>query len=93
MLCQGTLKRNITRDYLLAEARSELEMQQLRVVDRALQESGLQHHSQRMEPYTRRISGLIIPREREKNWLSTELDRRENVLHEDRMRGLQEWKN
>ena len=71
-LYQGTLKRNIIRDYLLSEARSELEMQQLRVADRALQESGLQHHSQRMVLYTRRINDLIIPRERsigfQQNW-------------------------
>ena len=62
------------KDYLLSEARSELVMQELRVesADRALQESGLQHRSQRMELC--QANHRIIPGERRtgyaQNWTS-----------------------
>ena len=54
------------KDYSLIEARSELEMQELRdqCSDRALQESRIQLHAQRME--------LCHHSQRKKRWLSTE---------------------
>ena len=78
------------KNYLLSEALSKLDMQELRVerAHRALQESGLQLHSQRMELYQE--NQLFDHSKREKNRLCTELDRRERVLQEDRMRTLQE---
>ena len=60
------------KDYSLTEARSELDMQELRV---AVYSSTLQGWNS-----TRRIIYLTILRERE----DTELDRRERVLPEDR---------
>ena len=41
------------KDYLMSEVQSELDKQELRVesTDRALHESSMQLHSQRMEPY------------------------------------------
>ena len=64
-------------------------MQELRVesADRALQESGRQLHSQMMELY--QANPLSDHSEREE-LTRTELDRRERVLQEDRMRSLQE---
>ena len=62
-------------------------MRQLRVAYSALQESGLQHHSQRMELHQANQWSDHSKRE------ELAINRRENVLQEDRMRGLEEWKN
>ena len=97
-LYQDSLKRNIIRDcllrnkknHLLSEARSELDIQELRVVTA---DGAPQFHSQRMDLYQTDQLIWVIPRE--KNWLSTEMDRRERVLQQDRMRNFQEieeWK-
>ena len=86
LLCQGTLKRNITRNYLLSEVRSKLEMRQLRVAYSALQESGLQHHSQRMELHQANQWSDHSKRD------ELAINRREeHFLQEDRMRGLQKF--
>ena len=65
-------------------------MQELRVesAERVVQESGLQLHSQRMELYKANL--LSDQSQTEKNRLWTELDRREGVLREDRVRNFQE---
>ena len=57
------------KNHVLSEARSELNMQELRVenADRAVQESSLQLHYQRMGS-TERISNLIVTRERERRF-------------------------
>ena len=56
--------------------------------DRSLQESGLQLHSQRMALY--QANQLPVYSWKEKNWLCTELGRRDRTLQETRMRNLQE---
>ena len=78
------------KDYLLSEAQLELDKQELRVqcADRALHESGMQLQSQRMELY--HANQLSDHSQREKSWPYTELDRKERLLPEDRMRSLQE---
>ena len=70
----------------------ELDKQELRVqcADRALHESGMQLQSQRMELY--QANQLSDHSQREKSWPHTELDRKETLLPEDRMRSLQEIK-
>ena len=68
---------------------SELNMQELRVedADRVLHESGPQLHFERMELY--QMNQLCDHSQREKRWLCTELDRREKVVQEDRVRSLE----
>ena len=56
--------------------------------DRALQESGLQFHSQRMKLY--QANKLSDHSMREKSWICVELDTREKVVQEDRVKSLQE---
>ena len=67
---------------LLSEAQSELDRQELRV------RSGMQLQSHRMEPH--QANQLSDHSQREKSWLRTELDRKERLLQEARMRSLQE---
>ena len=77
LLYQDSLKREYhtrlsfeeQKNHLLSEARFELDMQELRVdiADRALQESGLQLHSQRMELF--QANRLYDYSMREKNCL------------------------
>ena len=64
----------------LSEARSELNMQELRfeTADRALQDSGLQLHFQRIELH--QANQLSHHSKREKKWPCTELKRREREL-------------
>ena len=76
------------KDYLLSEPRSELDKLELKVecADRALHETGMQLHSQRMELY--QANQFSDHSQREESWLCTELDRKERFLQDDRMRGL-----
>ena len=75
------------RNHQLSEARSEMKMQESRLesADRALRESDLQIQSQRLELY--QASGYY---RREKDWLFSDLEERERILQEARMRALQE---
>ena len=68
-------------NFFLFGARCELDMQELMVesADGALQESGLQFHSQRMEHH--QANQLSDHFQREKSWPCAELDRK--VLQED----------
>ena len=97
LLYQDSLMRNVVRDCFLrnkkritklSEVRSELNMQELRVesADRVLQGPVQQLCSQRMEFY--QANQLSDHSKREKNWLCTELENRERVLQETRMRTL-----
>ena len=78
------------RNHQLSEARSELNMQELRLesADRALRESDLQIQSQRPELYQATQSSGYI--RREKDWLFSDLEERERILQEARLRTLQE---
>ena len=74
------------KEYLLPEA---VEMQELRVESAgSLQESRAQGHFQMMKLY--QANQLSDHSQIEKSWMYTELDRREGVLQEDRVRCLQE---
>ena len=78
------------KNHFLSEARSELNMQELRVesADRALRESSLQIHSQRIEHYQANQSHGHS--RREKVWLHTELEDRERARQETHIRTLGE---
>ena len=98
LLKQNCLKPKITRGGFLRNKKIicclklqlELDKQELRdqCADRALHESGMQLQSQRMELY--HANQLSDHSQREKSWPHTELDRKERLLPEDRMRSLQE---
>ena len=74
--CHSRLLLEEQKKHFLSETRSELNMQGLRIesADRALQETGLQLHSQRMELY--QANHLSDHSKREKNWLCTEMDKK-----------------
>ena len=90
LLYQDSLRQNIIRDCflrnkrftILSEARSGLNMQELRVesADRALHEASLQLHSQRMECFQR--NQLSHHSRREKERLCTQLEERERTLQD-----------
>ena len=82
--------RLLLEEQKLSEARSGLNMQELRVesADRALHEASLQLHSQRMELFQR--NQLSHHSRREKERLCTQLEERERALQDTRIRTLQE---
>ena len=92
LLKRNCLKPNVIRGSFLENKKIIccLDKQELRVqcADRALHESSMQLQSQRMELH--QANQLSDHSQREKSWLCTELDRKERLLQEDRMRSLQE---
>ena len=73
----------------MSEAQLELDMQKLRIgnADRVLQKSNAHLHSQRMEfCQANQLSHLF---QKDDSWMCTELDKREKVLQNYRMRNLE----
>ena len=78
------------KNHVFSEARSELNLQEERVesAGRALHESHLQLHFQCMGLH--QANQLSDHPKKLKDWLCTELEKRERALQENRMKNLQE---